>query len=203
VLPVLGLALAACGSQNRGTDGVASLTGQGRATPSSSAGSPADARQGIIKFAACMRAHGVNMPDPKVNGGGIAINIPAGTSKATVDKAQAACKQYLPNGGEPPKLDPRVTEQLRRLAQCMRANGVPKFPDPVPGGGIQIDGRKTGIDPNDPAFKAAQKKCDHFAPKPPGGGGPSVGTGTQHGADGGIGTQQGSGSGSGSSGSGG
>lgn len=191
-LLVAGLA-AGCGKQHAGTDGIASLTGTG-ATPSSSSssgnGAPqsdTDLRASMVKFAQCMRQHGVKMPDPKVNGGGVAIGIPAGTDKSVVDKAQAACKKYLPNGGEPPKMDPKVTEQLRQLAKCMRANGVPKFPDPAPNGGIQIDGNKTGIDPNDPVFKAAEKKCAQYGPKRPDGAGGGPGTTTQSG-DGGSGS---------------
>jgi len=168
---VAGLGMVGCGKQNAGTDGIASLTGAD-ATPSSTSGatpsSDQDIRAAMVKFAKCMREHGVDMPDPKVGTGGVGINIPAGTDRSVVDKAQAACKKYLPNGGEPPKMDPKTTEALRQLAKCMRANGVSKFPDPAPGGGIQIDG-STGIDPNSPVFKAAQKKCARYAPKPPAG----------------------------------
>jgi hypothetical protein len=183
--PLLAAGLTGCGRQT-GNDGVASLSGTGATPSSSSSATPSseqDLRASMVKFAQCMRQHGVTMPDPKVNGGGVAINIPAGTAKSAVDKAQAACKKYLPNGGEPPRMDPKVTEQLRQLAKCMRANGVPKFPDPSPNGGIQIDGGKTGIDPNDPTFKAAEKKCAQYQPKRPAGAdGP--GTTTQNGGGG-------------------
>jgi hypothetical protein len=40
-----------------------------------------------------------------------------------------------------------------KFADCMRSHGVPNFPDPGPGGGIQIN---SGINPFSPAFKAAQ-----------------------------------------------
>jgi hypothetical protein len=171
VLLLAGLAgLTACGKKAGAADGIASATGKGATATPTASGSAGQAKADGVKFAQCMRQHGVNMPDPKVNSsGGIGIMVPQGTSKSTVDKAQQACKQYLPNGGVPPKMDPAVTEQLRQLAKCMRANGVPKFPDPAPNGGIQIDGR-SGIDPNDPVFQAAQKKCDKYGPKRVGGG---------------------------------
>lgn len=38
----------------------------------------------------------------------------------------------------------------------MRANGVPDFPDPKPGGGFQLS---VGTNPAAPAFQAAQSKC--------------------------------------------
>ncbi len=43
------------------------------------------------------------------------------------------------------------------FAACMRDNGVPNFPDPKPGEGVNIDGDLFDI--NSPAFKAAQEKC--------------------------------------------
>jgi len=44
------------------------------------------------------------------------------------------------------------------FAQCMRANGVPSFPDPGPGGNFQLNG-SSGVNPGAPAFRAAQAKC--------------------------------------------
>jgi hypothetical protein len=51
--------------------------------------------------------------------------------------------------------------QFLAFAQCMRAHGVPNFPDPPSsGGGAAIDaGPGTGLDPNSPAFKSAQQAC--------------------------------------------
>jgi hypothetical protein len=48
-----------------------------------------------------------------------------------------------------------------KLAACMRANGVPNFPDPNSSGVIQ----GTNIDPGSPQFQAAQKKCSKYAGK--------------------------------------
>lgn len=44
------------------------------------------------------------------------------------------------------------------FARCMRANGVPNFPDPKPGGGGQF-AVPAGTNPAAPAFRAAQAKC--------------------------------------------
>jgi hypothetical protein len=44
------------------------------------------------------------------------------------------------------------------FARCMRANGVPNFPDPAAGGGFQLN----GIDPASPAFQAAQARCERL-----------------------------------------
>jgi hypothetical protein len=56
--------------------------------------------------------------------------------------------------GDPPAL---------KLADCMRANGVPSYPDPSGGGGgVNLAG--TWIDPQSPAIKAARNACARFAP---------------------------------------
>jgi hypothetical protein len=50
------------------------------------------------------------------------------------------------------------------FASCMRAHGVPNFPDPAAGGGgVNLAG--TGIDPQAPAFKSAQGDCTRLGPK--------------------------------------
>jgi hypothetical protein len=56
-------------------------------------------------------------------------------------------------------------------AQCMRAHGVPDFPDPVfhsnGGGGISISlkvGAGSDLSPSSPAFQAAQQVCQKLMP---------------------------------------
>lgn len=58
------------------------------------------------------------------------------------------------------------------FARCMRANGVPNFPDPSPGRGLEF--KTDGVDPAAPAFKAAQAKCQKLL----GGGFPGLGSTT-------------------------
>jgi hypothetical protein len=49
------------------------------------------------------------------------------------------------------------------FANCMRANGVPNFPDPQPGGG-QLFEIPAGANPAAPAFTAARAKCQKLVP---------------------------------------
>jgi hypothetical protein len=56
-------------------------------------------------------------------------------------------------------------------AKCMRASGVPDFPDPQAGGGFLFHTR-AGTNPSSPIFKEAQAKCRHFMPPGPGSGPP-------------------------------
>jgi hypothetical protein len=65
---------------------------------------------------------------------------------------------------------PSATAAFVKFSACMRGHGVPNFPDPSGGGGIQISS-SSGIDVDSPAFKAAQSRCRHLLP----GGGPPTG----------------------------
>ncbi len=67
--------------------------------------------------------------------------------------------------------NPEAARQFLAFSQCMRTHGVPKFPDPSSGGGIQLSAA-SGINPASPAFRAAQHRCQKLLP----GGGP----GNQH-----------------------
>lgn len=57
----------------------------------------AAAQDAMVKFAQCMREHGVNMPDPKP-GEGLRIQN-SGADEATVQAAQKECQAHLPGGG--------------------------------------------------------------------------------------------------------
>lgn len=54
------------------------------------------------------------------------------------------------------------------FAKCMRANGVPAFPDPEPGGGFLFHASAAVM--SSPAFRAAQSKCRALMPTPSGAG---------------------------------
>ncbi|MFD0748353.1 hypothetical protein ACFQ1L_46225 [Phytohabitans flavus] len=96
------------------------------------------------------------------------LALPDGIDRVKLEAAQEKCKRFMPNGGEPPKVDPERLEQMRQYAKCMRENGVPKFPDPQEDGGMRINGGE--VDPEGPAFKAAEEKCRSVRPDGPGGG---------------------------------
>jgi hypothetical protein len=51
--------------------------------------------------------------------------------------------------------------QGTKLAACMRAHGVPNFPDPSPQGTIQFG---SGIDPHSPGFMSALSACRKLLP---------------------------------------
>jgi hypothetical protein len=82
-----------------------------------------------------------------------------GSSNAAIDAGSAG-----PGSGSP-------EAAALEFAGCMRANGVPHFPDPKAGGGFLFH-TGTDVDPSSPAFKAAQAKCKQFLPPGPGSGSP-------------------------------
>jgi hypothetical protein len=181
------LLVAGCGGTSpAGAVQVASLpTASATATATSSATSH---RGDALKFSQCMRAHGVSkFPDPNADGG-IAINAGPGSSLdpngAQWKAAEAACKQYAPQGGAP--LDPKAAADLQKqflaYAKCMRDHGITAFPDPKFEDNHVSLSLPQSINPNSTKFKAADKACQSLMPRPPGGGqGP-----TQSGGDSGT-----------------
>jgi hypothetical protein len=170
VLPaVLALALAGCGKPADSAS-VATAGGGGGANPSASATATLSDSERQLKFAQCMRDNGVDMPDPEAGGKAGAIRVGGDGDPSKTKAAMDKCRSYLPNGGEAVKLDPAQAENMRKMSQCMRENGVPNFPDPDADGRIQFDIGLLGIDRNDPKLKAAMEKCQQYAPKMAGAG---------------------------------
>ena len=195
------LAIAACGgggsNMNTSTNAAATgNSGSGQATPRT-----ADAaRSAGLKFSQCMRANGVpSFPDPGSGSGGgiqisasktsgsgntmtvngVSVNAPA--FQAALQKCQKDIPHRPPSASQVAQRESKAIS----LAKCMRAHGVPTYPDPRivtgPGAiGIRIGfGLSSGIRQS-PAFQQAQQECSSFlsflggagsgAAAPPGGG---------------------------------
>jgi hypothetical protein len=150
----LALALAGCGGDSGGTK-VASANGGTKSGAGSSSPSLSPDEMGV-KFAQCLREHGLDVDDPEP-GKGIRLDLKPGMDKATTDKAMEACRKYDPVQNGSATANPQGQEAMRKYAQCMRRNGVQDFPDPK-GAGLQVDGSVM----DDPDYKTADKKCRHF-----------------------------------------
>jgi hypothetical protein len=165
----LTLAVAACGGGN--SDGVASVGAKATATTSS--GGSSDPQQAALAYARCMRQHGINMPDPQVTADGI-VQPPAQKSPK-LPAAEQACRQYLPNGGQPTSLTAQERQRALALARCMRQHGINNMPDPQFTGNRLVQDPPPGMEPDDPKFKAAEQACVQFLPsgkpRPQSGGG--------------------------------
>ena len=119
-------------------------------------------RASALRFAACIRSHGVpNLPDPTANG------ATPGTT-GTVDKgspafrsALAACARLIPGGGMTQStlsISPAQRRAMIARAQCMRAHGVPSFPD-SPANGATPTVMAGAVNKGSPAFIAAAQAC--------------------------------------------
>jgi hypothetical protein len=168
------IALAACGGSSSPT--------------TSNASSQAKASSGL-KMAECIRTHGVpKFPDPGSGPSGIQSNQGSGGGSVSVDgvqldvspqtlqKAMQACQKYAPQG--PPVSGAqlaKIKQGALKMAQCMRAHGVPNFSDPqvtagpnghgiavriggAAGGNAVSGGKTVGAAPS-PAFQHAMSVC--------------------------------------------
>ena len=175
------LGLAACGSSGSSASSSGSTS-----TTSSSARYAAR-----LKYAECMRSHGVNVPDPSANGG------PAGGGGAggggagggafaqlrnspNFASASTACASLRSKSFGFANISPAQRAQFQqdavKFAECMRAHNI-DIPDPSAssGGGFGIFRDLRGSsETNSPAFKTAMTACSSDLPFRDGG----AGTGT-------------------------
>jgi len=151
----------ACGNGGDGdSDGVASMSSASN-TPSSGAPAGDDGKSDIDKmrdYAKCMRANGIDMPDPNPDGGVGGLSVDSEAEKAKVDKANAKCKHLMPNGGEPEQPSAEDLDQARATAKCLREHGIevkePTMEDP----GISVSaGDGTNNDPD--KVNKAMEEC--------------------------------------------
>jgi hypothetical protein len=134
LVSVIALVGAGCGSNTvtgtASSDGKAG-SGASSADGSTGAGTQATKREKAVKFAECMRAHGVpHFPDPGPSGD---INFGVDVSAEVFTAAVNACKSLEPPGALSSKRSAKQQSAALRFAQCVRAHGVPDFPDPVNG----------------------------------------------------------------------
>jgi hypothetical protein len=135
-----------------------------------------DREEALLAFAQCMRDNGIDMDDPQVGGlgqrgffgggpGGNGGDIDPRSEEFRT--AQQACDVYLE--ASRPEIDPEMQQELLEqqllLAQCIRENGYPEYPDPT----VDADGRfqragrmpfdELGIDFRSEAFQEVMTTC--------------------------------------------
>ena len=137
---------------------------------------------GALKFAKCMREHGIDMPDPKRVRQRAASSSPAARANSNDPKmkaAQSACQKYMRDRrrrDDRPAKRAKLQDAALKYARCMRGQGV-NMPDPKLGRqrrphlpGRPRPARATaaaarqglGVSPDSPEFKAADKACNHL-----------------------------------------
>jgi hypothetical protein len=119
------------------------------------------AQQRAVRFADCMRTHGVpNLPDsPYAQKQALASRN--GQAPA-VQSAQTACAHLLPHGGQSqsaPRSPAQIAAELA-FARCLRGHGFPGFPDPTSSGELTHEMLAgAGINLHQPAVVQAADAC--------------------------------------------
>ena len=156
-----------------GTNDPADAAGASSASPSGDDEAELDPEDAMLKFAQCMREHGVDMPDP-TPGGGVQMNGD-GLSEDQMNAAQSACQKWM-DMAEPEDGGHELSEEEKQsfldMAACMRERGY-NFPDPTFDGGRVTQKVEKGEGdlpgPDDPAFQKDMEECSAEAGlEPPG-----------------------------------
>jgi hypothetical protein len=126
-------------------------------------------RDRAVKFAECIRAHGVtDFPDPNEDN---QFDYGVSVTPAVWTRATTACKDLQPPGTLSAKRTPEEQSASLKFAQCIRENGVEDFPDPVNGEPlvntykIPSSNRPGGMD----ILNAAMDKCGRVLEEAAGG----------------------------------
>lgn len=170
VLVGVSLLVAACGGGSA-SPGVAKLGSKTKTTSpaggvygnsGSSTLSPAQLAT-LTAFANCVRKHGLpSFPDPPYSNGEL-NKLGFRKLSPQMESATRQCHSQALAAGvvqTPAELQQHL-QQMLKIAQCMRAHGVPNFPDPNANGGFAL----TEPIGNPPGYAAAAKACGG----PPGG----------------------------------
>lgn len=154
---VAALAIAACGS-----------TSADSATASRPGGAPSQAQlrqaqQAAVRFARCMRAHGLpDLPDP-TSPREFKASVASQQSSPGFDSAATTCRHLLPGGGPPARSAASTRAQVAAglaFARCIRQHGFPRFPDPTSSGELSHQMlANAGIDIHQPAVVHAADAC--------------------------------------------
>jgi len=172
----LALLAAACGGSPSSTGSAGSAT----------AGGSTDTQK-LVAYSRCIRSHGVpNFPDPSGGQPPKASAQLLGVSSSQLQAAQRNCQHLLPNTGGslqqqaqqcvlagvcPQTVVHQMLTSGRRFAVCMRAHGVPNWPDPTIDTGAHrgvpfFDLSKEGINDHSPQIDHKMQECGRLTPGP-------------------------------------
>ena len=153
------IALAACGS-SRNNSTVPSLAGGTHTEASAAPGSLAAAQAAV----ACARNHGMpGVPDPVLSANG-QVTIPGGAPTPT-PAVRSACAAQIRVAEAASNTLPNVSasdmQALLRYAACLRAHGLPRWPDPNAQGVFHVRSADAGTLVT---YRRAFAACGSLAP---------------------------------------
>jgi hypothetical protein len=134
LVALIGLIGAGCGSSAPADTGSAGAGSASTRTPGNTGTSTDENvtdQDQAVKFAECIRAHGVSdFPDPDAKG---EFEYGVSVSPAVWKRATTACKDLQPPGALSAERTPEQQSASLRFARCIRDHGVKDFPDPANG----------------------------------------------------------------------
>lgn len=121
----------------------------------------AQANRDLLRFAACMRAHGVmGLPNPVSEPRAFKQSF---TTTPTFTAANATCGHLLPGQNEQAggsRHTRRQIDAMLAFARCMRGHGFSRFPDPTSDGSVTHQTlARAGIDLHQPAVARSADGC--------------------------------------------
>jgi hypothetical protein len=121
-------------------------------------------QQDTVRFAGCMRSHGVpNLPDPTTSPHEFKNALSQNSGSPAFQSAETACRHLLPGGGPPSQSAAQSqahTVALLAFARCLRNHGFPNFPDPNTSGQVTHEMlANAGISLHQPAVLQAADAC--------------------------------------------
>lgn len=128
--------------------------------------------RGMVEFARCMRAHGINTPDPVHLPGHVGLSIQLPEQGPVTTDAYSACGHYLQatielkQGAAERRITPAVRLGLIHYAECMRSHAIAML-DPGPFGELSlgnVPGIDNGLGRYTPQFRTADRACRHLLP---------------------------------------
>jgi hypothetical protein len=156
------VALAGCGGTTPMLPSVPGGSGPRSSGPTAagSAAEPASSDPAIAwpAFAACLRAHGLDVADPRVDERGQPDFGSVDLESLVTPAVQAACGPVI--AGVTAAKSTQKTYDFDSLvahAACMREHGLPDYPDPDPNAAVQA--LPPGLDKADPTVDAALRAC--------------------------------------------
>jgi hypothetical protein len=168
------LGVAACSSGGGSGPQVASLAGQHSSSSSAAAvGMPSQAEgdRDFVNFAHCLRARGVNEPDPFHRPGHIGLSVEVPPPSPANNAAVAACNHFIAKiiaakqAGANQELS-QWRPHLVQYAQCMRSHDISML-DPGPEGQLNlgnVPGLSSDFGRYSPQFHSADAACRHLLP---------------------------------------
>jgi hypothetical protein len=152
--------------------GLTACSSGGNVSSNASPSAQSDAQQRLAngrRFAQCARDHGYpNFPDPEINGDRLEYPATDPNLKdelddiAKVPECKALADQIRGRGGSPTPPSAADLAKLRELATCMRAHGIPEWPDPKADGTFPLTGTPLESEGRSERVMAGMDTCKHL-----------------------------------------